>query len=63
MIEFQVPAMTCGHCVHTVTQALKASDPTCEIEVDLGARTLRVQSCAERAVLASALTAAGYPPA
>lgn len=63
MTEFQLPDMSCGHCASKVTQALKSADPACQVEVDLKTRTVRVQSDAHRAVLADALTEAGYAPA
>ena len=60
---FQVPAMSCGHCVASITKALEAlgarvmADPaTKKVEVSAPAGVSREQ-------LAAALSAAGYPPA
>jgi copper chaperone len=63
MIEFQLPDMTCGHCASRVTQALKLTDPACQVSVDLKAQKVQVQSTDDRQNLADALTEAGYPPA
>lgn len=63
MTEFQLPAMTCGHCVSMVTQTLKRVDPSCQVRVDLAARTVQVRSAEDRHTLAEALTEAGYQPA
>lgn len=63
MQEFNIPSMSCGHCVGVVTQALKAADPKAQVDVDLGSHTVRVESSAERAALQAALTEAGYAPA
>jgi copper chaperone len=63
MIEFQLPDMTCGHCASRVTQALKLTDPACQINIDLKAQKVEVQSTDGRQTLADALTEAGYPPA
>jgi copper chaperone len=55
--------MTCGHCASRVTQALKLTDPACQVSVDLKAQKVQVQSTDDRQNLADALTEAGYPPA
>ena len=61
--EFRVDAMSCGHCVRAVTEAVRAIDADAGVEVDLASHTVRVDSARDRAVLAAALTEAGYPPA
>ncbi len=63
MIEFSVPAMSCGHCVGVITQTLKQFDPQARVEVDLGGKKVKVESSRNRDALAGALTEAGYPPA
>mgnify|MGYP006270299153 CR=1 FL=1 len=60
-MKFNVPDMTCGHCVATITKAVKAVDPAAEVKADLGARTVTVDSAVPAAALAKALDAAGYP--
>jgi copper chaperone len=63
VIEFKVEAMSCGHCVSTVTQAIKQVDPAAKVEVDLAGKKVKVESSEDRASIAQALTEAGYPPA
>ena len=63
MIEFQIPAMSCGHCVQAVTEAVKTADPAAELSVDLPTKTVRVQTTADRQVLIEQLSEAGYTPA
>jgi copper chaperone len=63
MNEFRVDAMSCGHCVRAVTEALHAADPAAKVEVDLAQKTVRVESAQPRATLATALAEAGYAPA
>jgi copper chaperone len=63
MIEFDVQAMSCGHCVATVTQTIKQLDPQAKVEVDLAHKKVKVESTEERASIANALTEAGYPTA
>jgi copper chaperone len=63
VIEFQLPDMTCGHCVKAVTQALREVDPEARVEIDLPAHRVRVESTRPRETLAAALAEAGYQPA
>ena len=63
MIEFDVQAMSCGHCVATVTQTIRQLDPQAKVEVDLARKKVKVESTKERASIANALTEAGYPTA
>lgn len=44
MQTFNVQGMSCGHCVKAITQAVQARDPAANVQVDLGAKTVRVQS-------------------
>jgi len=62
VIEFQVPALSCGHCVRAVNEAVKEVDPQARVDVDLETRKVNVESNAARAQLVEALTEAGYPP-
>ncbi len=62
MLEFDIPAMTCGHCVASVTEAIKAVDPAARVEADLAHKKLRVESRVEPGALRAALDAAGYTP-
>jgi copper chaperone len=63
MNEFHVEAMSCGHCVRAVTEALHEADPAATVDVDLVQKTVRVESARPRAALAQALAEAGYAPA
>ena len=63
MHEFQLPAMSCGHCVNAVTQAAHEVDPQARVEVDLVRKQARVESQQPREKFVAALDEAGYPPA
>ncbi|AMO23968.1 heavy-metal-associated domain-containing protein [Ramlibacter solisilvae] len=63
MIQFNIPAMSCGHCVRAVTEAVQGVDPQAKVEVELGAKQVKVESQAPREQLVAALTDAGYAPA
>jgi copper chaperone len=61
MLELNVNAMTCGHCVRAVTQAVKTVDPQAQVHVDLGAKRVSVEGRSPAAEVIRALEAAGYP--
>ena len=63
MIEFSIPAISCGHCARAVTEAVQEVDPKAEVKVDVAARQVQVRSQTPRAALVVALTEAGYAPA
>ena len=62
MIEFTVKDMTCGHCVATITEAVKAVDPDGRLEIDLEAKRVKVVSAMSAERLAAAITRAGFSP-
>lgn len=63
MYQFQIPNMSCGHCVRAITEAVKAADPQAEVTTDLPTRQVQVESGATREALVAQLTEAGYAPA
>jgi copper chaperone len=63
MITFEVNDMTCGHCVGTITQALKAADRDATVSIDLPAHRVQIEPAAAGAEeLAAAIREAGYTP-
>jgi copper chaperone len=63
MIAFQVDDMTCGHCVSTITRALKETDSAAQVRIDLPTHRIEItpaQASAE--ALAAAIADAGYTP-
>ena len=42
MISFQVTDMTCGHCVSTITKAIKALDNTAHVQIDLASHRVDI---------------------
>jgi len=61
MLQFDVDGMTCGHCVQAVTRAVKAVDSAAEVNVDLAAKRVAVETRATADAVAQAITEAGYP--
>ena len=62
MIDFKVGDMTCGHCVSTVTRAVKQVDNDATVEVDLGSKRVSIGSIREAAKFEQAIREAGYTP-
>ncbi len=63
MIAFEVKDMTCGHCVSTITKALKDADKDARVQIDLAAQRVQVEpGSADAAELADAIKEAGYTP-
>lgn len=60
-MEFEIPAMSCGHCAGVITETVKRLDPEATVSVDLQTRKVSVQTTQERPALAQALAQAGYP--
>jgi copper chaperone len=63
MYQFEIPNMSCGHCVRAVTEAVKAADPQAQVTVDLPTHQVQVDSQAAREAVVAQLTEAGYAPA
>jgi copper chaperone len=62
MIEFTVNDMTCGHCVSTITRAVKDVDAAGRCEVDLDAKRVRIESSHPAEEFRSAIAEAGFTP-
>ena len=58
-----VPGMTCGHCVSTITEALKATDRDAKVQIVLASHRVQVEPVsADADQLADAIKDAGYTP-
>ncbi|MFT3956058.1 MAG: heavy-metal-associated domain-containing protein [Piscinibacter sp.] len=63
MQAFRVDDMSCGHCVSTITRALKAADRNARVTIDLAQRLVVVEPTeADARELSDAITEAGYTP-
>jgi len=63
MIEFTIPAMTCGHCVRSVTETAQRVDPAARVDIDLERHLVRIESSRPADAFRSALSEEGYEPA
>jgi copper chaperone len=63
MIAFEVKDMTCGHCVSTITQAVKGADRDAKVSVDLARQRIEIEPRdADAQALRDAIEDAGYTP-
>lgn len=63
MITFEVKDMTCGHCVSTITKALRAVDKEATVQIDLPSHRVQIESPeADADELRDAIQEAGYTP-
>lgn len=63
MLEFNIPSMSCGHCVKAITEAVHEVDPRAQVQADLATKQVQVQTEAAPAAVKAALAEAGYAPA
>ncbi len=66
MIAFDVPDMTCGHCVRAITEAVRAVAPAAQVQVDLASHRVQIGGEAPlppAEALRAAIADAGYSPA
>ncbi|MBU0782527.1 MAG: heavy-metal-associated domain-containing protein [Gammaproteobacteria bacterium] len=61
MIELTVEKMKCGGCSANVERAVKAQDPTAQVQIDLALKLVQVESTLPTASLAKIISDAGYP--
>lgn len=60
MIKFNVPDMTCGHCVSEISKAIAVLQQDAEVTADIANRTVTVKSRLESEQIAAAIKEAGY---
>lgn len=60
---FTVPNLSCGHCVRAVTEAVKAADPSGQVQADPATKQVAVHTSLAREAVAAVLAEAGYAPA
>lgn len=62
MYNFNVPDMTCSHCVATVERAAKSVDSEASVKVDLANLAVSIESKRPASEFSEAITEAGYTP-
>jgi copper chaperone len=63
MVTFEVQDMTCGHCVSSITKAVRAKDPSAQVTADLATHRVRIEPTrSDGTELRDAIREAGYTP-
>lgn len=60
MQQFRVQGMTCGHCVRAVTDAIRNDDPAADVNVDLSAARVQVDSALSAQRIIELISEEGY---
>jgi len=60
MINVTVPAMTCNHCVMTITKAVKQVDPDANLQFSLSNHTVAVETDLDPSRLKQVIENTGY---
>lgn len=63
MLTFEVNDMTCGHCVSSITKAVKAVDEDAKVTADLAHKRVTIEDNHKDAqTLSEAMADAGFTP-
>jgi copper chaperone len=63
MVTFEVQDMTCGHCVSSITKAVRAIDQGAQVTADLATHRVQIEPTqSDRSQLSDAIREAGYTP-
>jgi copper chaperone len=63
MLAYEVKDMTCGHCVSTITKAVKDADRDAKLTFDLATHRVEVEpAAADASEIEEAIRDAGYTP-
>ncbi len=63
MVTFEVQDMTCGHCVSSITKAVRAIDQGAQVTADLATHRVRIEPTeADKTQLSDAIREADYTP-
>lgn len=60
MLELNVDDMTCGHCVASITKAVKAVAPAATVQADLNSHRVSIDGASDHAAVIAAIAEAGF---
>ena len=60
-LQLNVPGISCGGCVSTITQAIKAVDANASVQGDPKTKIVLVETQSSEATIKAAIAEAGYP--
>lgn len=59
-LQLQVPTIVCQGCADAITNAIKEVDATAQVQVELEAKTVAVETTAAEVDIRSAITQLGH---
>lgn len=59
-MKFDVPKMSCGHCVGAITSELEAADKDAKVTANLETRSIEVDTSLDAKNVIKAVEAAGF---
>lgn len=59
-MKFNVPDMSCGHCTSAIEKSIKAMDAGAQVNCDLSARSVEVDTGLSQEAVSAAMKDAGY---
>ncbi|AOB33597.1 heavy metal transporter [Bordetella sp. H567] len=62
VLQYQVPDMSCDHCVRVITQAVTQAVPGAAVQVDLANHRVTVTGTEDNPTVEGAIRGAGYTP-
>lgn len=62
VLQYQVPDMSCDHCVKAITRAVTQALPGAAVQVDLPDHRVTVTGTDDKSIVEGAIRAAGYTP-
>ena len=64
-VKFQVPAINCGHCIHTIESEMSDMEGIKRVHADLASKTVEFdfESPTTKEAIITALRELNYPPA
>lgn len=60
MLRYTIENMNCGHCVATVTKAVRGIDASAVVRADVAGRNLEIDTGATSEAIVAAVGAVGY---
>ncbi|MGJ8526724.1 hypothetical protein LMG33818_002480 [Halomonadaceae bacterium LMG 33818] len=63
MQSYEVPSMSCGHCVKAITNSIQDIDAQAKVDIDLKTKRVNVETTATSSEILEAIDDAGFDDA
>lgn len=60
MLTLDIPAISCGHCARSITEAVQELDPAARIQVDIDHKRAVIETSAPTATVLARLDEEGF---